>query len=170
MGVRELNLTKDQLDEILNYDRVTGVFTWKRDMGQRGLRDSVAGSYLNNGYVRIKIHGRLYQAHRLAWVVLYEEQPPNEIDHINGVKTDNRPENLRAASRGGNCQNTRIRKDNSSGLKGVSWNSRAKKWRARCNFENRQYNLGNFHSKEDAHAAYLKFAKERFGEFYREEK
>ncbi|AYH33246.1 HNH endonuclease [Pectobacterium parmentieri] len=167
MPVAELNLTKEQINNILLYDTKTGVFKWKVDRSNKVKAGSIAGTAGSNGYCRIKINGRLYQAHRIAWVMIHGETPPKEIDHINGNKLDNRACNLRAATRAGNCQNTSIRKDNSSGARGVSWNKRNKRWRARCNFNNKEHLIGNFTSKEEAIEAYAAFARNTFGEFYR---
>ncbi|PAV94151.1 hypothetical protein CJD50_22200 [Hafnia paralvei] len=167
MNIRQLELTKEQIESILTYDAPTGVFKWKVDRGQRAKAGAIAGTTASNGYCRIKIDGRLYQAHRLAWVIINNSTPPKEIDHINGNKLDNRPCNLRAATMIGNRQNTSIRRDNVSGFRGVSWNPIAKKWRARCNVDKREFLIGNFDSKLEAKIAYENFAKKNFGEFYR---
>lgn len=167
MSIRELNLAKDWLETIISYDPESGVFTWKIDKGNRAKAGSRAGATANNGYCRIKIDGHLYQAHRLAWIFINNTAPPKEIDHINGDKLDNRAVNLRSATRGGNCQNTRIRKDNLSGARGVSWNSRTGKWRARCSVEKREHLIGSFNTKDEAARAYEAFARDAFGEFYR---
>lgn len=169
MPVRELNLTKEHIESILDYEKTTGTFRWKVDRGPRAKAFSVAGTIGSNGYRRIKIDGKFYQAHRLAWIIIYDSKPPKEIDHINGNKIDNRACNLRPATRAGNCQNTTVRKDNSSGCRGVSWNSSIRKWRARCSVNNRNHLIGNFDSKLDAKIAYEAFAKKHFGEFYRGE-
>lgn len=89
----------------------------------------------------------------------------NVVDHINGDVLDNRKSNLRECSQAMNVVNTRITSNNSSGYKGVSWDSRAKKWRSQI-FENRKcIFLGNFESKHDAARMYNFWAKDIYGEF-----
>ena len=108
----------------LTYDKDTGVFLW---VG--GVRNGrVAGSLDEYGYIRISIKRKKYRAHRLAWLYCYGRFPEFEIDHINRIKTDNRICNLRDVSSSKNSENTKIRSDNKSGVKGVSWNKAENRW------------------------------------------
>lgn len=89
-------ITQEELKEYLHYDPLTGDFNWT--IGKRGLKvNSKAGSMNDQGYVIIRINNIRYRAHRLAWLYVYGHFPINEIDHINGVRSDNRIENLRDA-------------------------------------------------------------------------
>src|SRR5690349_15052213 len=99
------SLTQQYLKEILHYDPETGVFIWYTSRGHCKA-GNVAGS-LNLGYILIGICNFKYQAHRLAWLYMTGEWPTFEIDHKNGVSSDNRWENLREATRIINGQNRR---------------------------------------------------------------
>lgn len=89
------------------------------------------------------------------------------VDHENGNGLDNQRSNLRQATQSENQRNAALRKDNSSGRKGVGWSNRAKKWRARIRLHGKQTHLGLFTDKEQAHAAYRAAAHHLFGEFAR---
>lgn len=119
-----------------------------------------------DGYLRgrAKPAGRLYLAHRLVWIYHYGECP-EFLDHINGNRADNRIENLRPATKVQNAANRAIRKSNVSGVKGVSFRSDSKKWRAQIMVNYKTTNLGSFVHKEDAIAAYQAAVKKYNGEF-----
>ena len=89
----------------------------------------IAGSKGKKGYLLVGLLGRKYLVHRLAWLVFYGEWPNGQVDHINGVRTDNRMCNLRDVSSTVNSMN-RTTTNNTSGYIGVSWMSAAGKWRA----------------------------------------
>ncbi|WP_425281364.1 HNH endonuclease [Pectobacterium odoriferum] len=110
----------------------------------------VAGTVSRNGYVRIVLNGRPYRAHRLAWLVSYGEWPLLQIDHVNGIRHDNRLINLRMCSHSENCQNTKIRADNISNIKGVTWHNRENKWRVSIGVSGRRIVLGMFKEIEFA--------------------
>lgn len=86
-------LTLERVKELLHYDQETGLFYWNAKRG-RCAKLSVAGSWNSYGYRRIKVDGRGYPAHRLAWLHVHGRWPQGEIDHINGIKHDNRIANL----------------------------------------------------------------------------
>jgi hypothetical protein len=142
-------ITQARLKELLNYDPETGLFVWR--VTRRVKAGTIAGSkHPTQHYIAIKIDGVLYKAHRLAWLYEYGIWPPNEIDHINRVRTDNRLENIRLATKAENAQNRKTRTDNSSGMTGVSWHKRDKKWRV---YIGKGKYLGYFDALEDAIAA-----------------
>ncbi len=151
-------ITRDRLLDLLSYDKNTGVFTWVKSRGRLAKAGTKAGKVENNGYVRIKIDGKLYSAHRLAHLYVYGHFPSGDLDHINREKCDNRLENLRLCNRSENRQNTKISRNNKSGHKGVSWNKEARKWRAYLKFEGKQYYLGGFKERNDAIQAWIKAA------------
>lgn len=146
-------LTADRLRDLFFYDPDVGKFIGKRGVQGR-IAGSVAGYVESRGYVKIKIDGVEYRAHRLAWLYVYGEFPSMDLDHINWDKSDNRIENLRMVTRCENQQNSPIRKDNTSGYKGVTFNKSRGKWAAVIVHKGVAKKLGNFGSAEDAGLAY----------------
>lgn len=102
----------------LSYDRETGGFFWRKRSGSQ-CAGNKAGTVSADGYVKIKITGKMFMAHRLAWLFTYGDWPRGEIDHINGDRADNRISNLRDVSRSANQRNAKRRRDNTSGITGV---------------------------------------------------
>ena len=147
-------LTQSYLKERLHYDPETGIFTWA--VGCKGNRaGDAAGSLKPSGYRQIMIDGRLYRAHRLAWLYVYGKWPADLIDHINGLRDDNRIVNLREATAAENQQNRTANANNASGFMGVYWHKRDCKWRSHIKIEGRVKHLGCFDTPETASAAYL---------------
>lgn len=161
-------ITQDYLKSILIYDMETGIFTRAISRNSKHKAGDVAGKVETTGYVRIKIDGKLYAAHRLAWLFVTGKFPNNQIDHINGNRKDNRFNNLREATNQQNAFNKVVPKNNTSGLKGVSWHKLTGKWQACYRVNNQRKHIGIFERKEDAEAAYIINTKIAFGEFYRE--
>jgi hypothetical protein len=157
-------LTAEYVRSILDYDAETGVFTWVNARGNLKA-GSVAGTVDYQGYVRISINERRYRAHRLAWLYVHGEKINVEIDHINGVKSDNRIANLRTATRSQNEANKAKTQKNTSGYKGVSWHKDVKKWIAHIMVNQKAKYLGSFSTREEAHKAYCSAANDIFGEF-----
>lgn len=143
-------LTQERLKEVLLYNHHTGVFTSRsNDYRRRGKKK------LDQGYVRIRIDDGLFRAHRLAWLYVTGAWPKHELDHINGVRHDNRWANLREAPRSMNMQNIRgARRNNKTGFLGISphWN----KFRAKIVANGKRYDLGLYPTAEEANEAYLK--------------
>lgn len=155
---------KADIADVVSYDPETGDFTWvgsyhKSRIGQP------AGSHDVYGYRRIQIGNISHKAHRLAWLLYHGEWPSTPLDHINGIRDDNRIVNLRPATFAENAQNAPRPRSNTSGFHGVSWNKRQKKWRAHIRVKGEgQIYLGSFDTPQDASAAYLT-AKARFHTF-----
>jgi hypothetical protein len=146
-------LTQEQLKERLYYDRETGHFYWRFGTKNR-LPWRRAGTMSVAGYVTIRVGGTLYYAHRLAVLYMTGVMPKRHTDHINGIKTDNRWENLRTVDFSVNQQNRkRANVNSSSGLLGVSL--RRGKYRARIHVHRNEIHLGDFASAEEAHRAYI---------------
>jgi len=162
----ERNFDQAYLKEILRYEPDNGHFFWRKLLSKRAVPGKKAG-WSQNGYVCISIHGRYYRAHRLAWLYIYGEWPEYEIDHINGVPDDNRIENLRPATSCQNKMNAAIRSDNSSGFKGVQWNSQRKRWKAVIQKDGKVKHLGFYHDVEEAAAARATAEIKYFGEYRR---
>lgn len=154
---------------MLDYDPITGVFRWRVWRGGGSpAAGSVAGNLNTNGYHNIKIGARLYRAHRLAWLYVHGEWPPGDLDHKDGHRDHNWIDNLRPANDRDNQGNSRLRRDNVSGFKGVSFHRKTGKWRATIRGKGRRYvHLGLFLTAEAAHAAYVEAAAGAFGAFAR---
>ena len=151
------HLTPERLREVLTYDEATGVFRWKIRVAQRAKAGDVAGSAHSDGYRHIRVDGAMYKLHRLAWLYVYGRWPSAHIDHVNGIRDDNRLANLREADNAQNHQNKkRAQSNNASGYLGVCWHSQNRKWRAQIQAEGKKVQLGYFDTPEEAHAAYLK--------------
>ena len=154
-------INQKELKSQLNYNPNTGEFTRIKSGGGR-LKGSIAG-YLNpHGHIRIQCFGIIHQAHRLAWLYVTGEWPTGRVDHINHVGNDNRWINLREATHQETARNTNIRKNNTSGVMGVSKHSKLNKWLAVININRRQVYLGVFDNKLDAARA-RKTAERKYG-------
>lgn len=152
------HITVEKLREVLAYDAVTGIFTWRVALARQVKVGYVAGTIQQSGYRYIRVFGRDYRAHRLAWLHSYGEWPKYHIDHIDGNRDNNRLSNIRDVTRSVNQQNLhRARADNKScGLLGVSWNERNKKWVSQITFPiGKSKHLGYFSTPESAHEAYI---------------
>lgn len=157
---------QDVLRSALSYEPVTGHLYWKandaiphtpaRKPGSRAL-----GYITERGYYRGGLLGRQVMAHRVVWKWHYGTEP-DEIDHVDGDKTNNRIENLRAATRQDNVRNTSIRKTNKSGVQGVYWHAAKRAWIASIRTAGRQVHLGKFATLDDA-AACRKLAEREYG-------
>ena len=158
-------LTQKYLREILDYDPESGLFRWSKRRPKIVL-GTVAGTLTAKGAVRILIHGRGYYAHRLVWLYVHGRWPPQQIDHIDLDRSNNRLDNLREASNGQNCAHRRP--FGASGLKGAS-RAKSGKWRATMTVNKKAVYLGEFLTAEEAHAAYAKAAKLAHGPFARSE-
>lgn len=152
-------LTLEFLKSILHYDQETGNWTYLVDRGRNGRKGSLAGSLSHDGYWRILVNGKQYLSHRLAFFYMTGEWPRDQVDHIDGIKLNNKWSNLREATASQNNRNKKVNGKNKSGIKGVSA-ARDGRFRAYiC--------LGTFATKEEAKQVYDEAAKKLHGEFYR---
>ena len=139
----------DALKLLLRYDSETGLIYWVAK-GKGMIKKKAAGTLLHSGYLGICIGPKRWQAHRVAWALHHGEWPKDQIDHINGVKTDNRICNLREAT---NCQNSKnlgLSKANKSGTKGVSYEKYTDRWKATIRVDGKSISIGRFNSIEEA--------------------
>jgi hypothetical protein len=165
-------LTAERVREVLDYNEHTGQMTWRvrpHPKAGRVRAGDVAGSFDSHGRRRVKIDQVDYIFSRVVHLYMTGEWPPSglEVDHINCDPKDNRWANLRLATRAQNEGNTRLRKNNTSGVKGVTWDRSKKKWQAQITINCKPCNLGRFDDINDAAEAYHKAAQKHFGSFAR---
>ena len=156
-----MEITQAYLQELFHYHN--GNLVWKINKGKRGISGRIAGCVNNKGYIIIIIDRKKYKSHRLVWLFHNGLFPKYQIDHINGIRTDNRIENLREATSQQNSMNTGIYISNTSGTKGVCWSKEKSKWMAYIKFLGKFKNLGYFDDVINAADARKKAEIELFG-------
>ena len=149
-------ITHEQLINILDYNENTGVFVWKNPSRYS---PSMAGEFAGNknslGYIAISIDMIKYYGHRLAWLYVHGYFPEGEIDHKNKIRNDNRISNLREVSHQCNLRNSKNSSNNTSGVKGVYWFKRTKRWGAGITIFGKDHHLGYYDDFDDAVCARL---------------
>lgn len=160
--------TVERLQAMFSVDEL-GRLVRKTRQGQAYPAGSVAGSLNSRGYIKVSIDRAQYAAHRLVFAITNGRWPVDEIDHINCIKSDNRPCNLREAQRHENQCNCPLRANNSSGFKGVSWDRATNNWRAQIRLHGVVTYLGGYESPQLAAEAYKRAASEIHGDFARPE-
>ena len=150
-------LTQEELKSLVHYDQDTGLFTWK--VKRQGRNKSNLGWVESKGYIEICIAQKRLKAHRWAWFYVHGELP-GQIDHINGIKDDNRLCNLRVVTTKQNHENRGAQKNNTSGFKGVT--KRGNKFIAQIMHNQKQHYLGIFDTAEQASNVYKQKANELF--------
>lgn len=144
-----------RLNELLRYNPKTGELRWRVNRRGATKAGDIAG-YLNpvSGYYIVTIDGVRYRAHRICYkMATGRDVGVFEIDHINGVKADNRLLNLRMADRVTQCRNRPQQANNSTGHNGIVFCKKRKKYRARIKINRKYIELGRFEELEDAVAA-----------------
>lgn len=172
--------TAAHLRLVIHYDPDTGMFTWKsrplsmfkdrrcwRKWNTRyaGAR---AGYVDRGGYIRLafKCYGvRAFSGHRAAWLLYYGEEPCADVDHINGVRHDNRIQNLRAATRKQNVRHSGMSSKNTTGYKGVTWDKAKRKFQVGICADGKRIFVGRYKSATEAAKAYDVAASKYHGEF-----
>lgn len=153
-----MNKERQQLSmkvaKILRYYKRTGLLAWSKNSGKQG---QAVCHTAKDGYLMIFITMDgikcRFMAHRIAWLKAYRTMPTGEIDHINGDRSDNRIENLRDVPKFLNSRNAAKRKDNTSGVSGVYWDSTANAWRAAVRVNGSRRYVGVYHSLDSAKVA-----------------
>jgi hypothetical protein len=134
--------SQEDLLNLFVYNRETGVVTAR--ISHKGRRKGfVIGTKNTQGYLSCNTFGKKYLLHRLIWMMVYGVVP-DQIDHINGVKDDNRLYNIRNTSHIENQKNKHLFKSNKSGVPGVYWCGRAKKWKAQIGVGCKNVYIGGF--------------------------
>lgn len=158
MALESTEITKDLLHALFDYE--DGKLYWK------GKHEKEAGSVGNRGYRCVCINYRKYMAHRLIWI-MHGNDPVEMLDHIDGDQLNNRIENLRAATNSQNQRNQKLRKDSTSGIKGVSWINAYKRWAGQVWHKGKLYRAGYFKDKDECAAAVRALREKLHGEFAR---
>lgn len=159
-------ITQNELKEVLHYDSETGLFTWKVTLSNVAKKGKICNCLNVQGYIQIRINKKLYLGHRLAWLYMYGSFP-SRTDHINGIRNDNRASNLREVTNSQNMYNTALRKDNTSGTKGVHWIASRGKYRVEIMFDKIKKHLGYFKDLELACLVANEAREKYHGEFVR---
>lgn len=161
------SLTAARLREVLDYDAKAGRFTWRSNRGGLAVPGAIAGVIQPHGYRRISVDGKSYYAARLAIFWITGSWPRQIVDHMNGVRNDDRWSNIREATQSQNLANKRRQINNKAKLKGVCLDKRTRRYVAQISFNRHNIFLGRFDTKEEAHAAYVTAARKYFGRFAR---
>ena len=159
--------SSDYLRQMFSYDPESGNLLRKVYRSSNAPAGVVAGYLSDRGYLFVRLDNHLYRAHRIAWAIHYGSSPVTDIDHINGIPSDNRIINLRSATHLQNMKNTSAHSNNKSGHKGVCWDGKRKKWLAQIISNGKYRFLGRFPDIADAVKAYALASKELHGEFGR---
>ena len=159
----DAELTSEFLHSLLDYR--DGTLFWKVNRGKAKAGDK-AGCIGNRGYVLIVINGKQRMAHRLVWI-MHGNDPVLMLDHIDGNQLNNRIENLRPITVSQNQRNTKLRKDSTSGIKGVSWISTRNRWSGQVWHKGKLHRAGDFKDKDECAAAVRVLRESLHGEFAR---
>ena len=158
-------MMQEELKQLLDYNEETGIFTWRKQVAKRIKIGDVAGRQHHSGYWHMKIKGKLYRAHRLAWLYMFGSFPEGDLDHKNGIRYDNRIANLRLATRTQNQANAKNR-NNLTGCRGVSV-QKSGRFQAQVRVNNRCLSFGTYDTPQEAGAVAAAARHELFGEFAR---
>lgn len=144
-------MNQKRIKELLSYCPETGVFIWRAT-------NKVAGCLAKDGYHAIQVDKKQYRAHQLAWLYVHGELLVRQIDHINRCRADNRLINLRKVTPSQNSQNQWLTVKNTSGFRGVCFETKRNKWRAEICVDRKRMFLDHYDSCEDAARIYAKAA------------
>lgn len=155
-------ITQKYLKSILKYNSKTGKFRW---IGS----NCIAGYVHSKGYFHIRIKGKLYLCHRLAWLYVKGKWPKGDLDHKDGNGFNNKFKNLRLATDSQNLGNQKKHTNNTSGVKGVCWDKQAGRWMVRIQIKNKPKFLGYVTDLKEGAKMYKVAANKYFKEFARTE-
>ena len=150
----------EELNELFRYEPETGKLYWRLrpcknikpgdEVGWVWSKTSKSGT-IDGPYIRVGVHGKEYRAHRIIYKMIHGDFDESlVIDHIDGDSLNNRPDNLRAVTQSVNRRNSIKRRNNTSGITGVSWDKANQKWMVQVRLNNKGTTLGRYHDKEDA--------------------
>ena len=155
----------DLARSLLDYDPDTGVLRWRKNRTVGTKAGDIAGSPTGDGYQKIRLLGKPYRAHRVAFAMYYNRQPAEQLDHIDGDRGNNKIANLREATNSQNAMNMKIASAHSVGVKNVSIDK--KKYVVRLQANGNLFRIGRFDTLNEASEAAKKAREFIHGEFAR---
>lgn len=158
-------ITAGQARELFTYDPLSGDLTWNVQLSPVAPVGSICGTITEKGYRYVAFNRRRYAAHRIIWLMMTGEWPPQQMDHRDLDKANNRWSNLRLATRSQNQQNRRSHRDSASAYKGVYYRKERGTWISLIRVDGRLLTLGTFQSEIEAARAYDAAARKHFGAF-----
>lgn len=141
-----VKFTKEQLHQVIRYNPDTGKFLRLTTTSSNAIAGEECGNLDSQGYLRFRVLGQEFRAHRLA-VFYMTGKWPLVTDHINGNRADNRWSNIRVTDSKGNARNLSTRHDNKSGHKGVTWDSRREKWLVQLGRDGEKITIGRYRDR-----------------------
>jgi len=154
MSKTDCKPTQELVKELFFYSPETGFLTRKKTLTYNAKAGDVLKTVNNMGYVTLNVAGKRYLAHRLIWLYVHGTWPKHEIDHINGLRHDNRLDNLRDVSHQANLNNQRLNKRNKYNCRGVTFQKNAQKFCVNFRHFGVRHYLGLFDTLEAAKSAY----------------
>ena len=145
-------ITQAEIRRLFYYNKKTGILRWKIKPSKHSnikIGDE-AGSIGSNGYKRVQVNNKHYYVHIIIWIGMTGYKSENDIDHKDRNRINNKWNNLREISKQCNQRNCSIRKDNTSGIKGVSFCKRDNKWLSRLAINKKQKTIGAFKDFDEA--------------------
>ena len=158
--------TQEELKTQVEYNADTGIFTWKVRPNNRIKIGNKAGNHHNRGCIEMSVLGERHLAHRLAWLYVYG-YIPKLIDHIDGNKLNNKISNLREATYAENAYNSKIKSNNKSGVRCVSWDKARQSWEVRIKIDGKLKHFGNYKDLDEAAKVAEKARKEHHTIFFK---
>lgn len=156
-------ISQKQLKEIVYYR--DGHLWWRHYRANNKIKPDTRLGRLKNGYIQCCINNKRYYEHNLIWLYHYGEWPESILDHKDNNPSNNKVNNLRLATMQQNNFNRKGCKNSTSSYKGVSWNTKERKWVAQASINYKKYFLGYYLKEEDAYVAYSNFVKDKHKEF-----
>jgi HNH endonuclease/AP2 domain len=164
-------LTQEQAKELFSYNPEEGILRWRKWAGGCCRKDLIAGYRKQTKgkptYWVVMLKNKNHKVHQIIWVYMTGKWPDKFIDHEDLDGTNNKWSNLRLASNGQNMMNGSLRSDNTTGVKGISWDQRRGNFRARLVVDGIEKYLGSFDDVEEAAKVRAEAAKKYHGEFAR---
>ena len=157
-----MTISIDDLNQTLKYNPKTGSLTWRKRTDRfpapitsikifnSKFANKPIYEEVHKGYRRIRLFNKSYKSHRVAWAIHHGDWPADQIDHINGVRSDNRIENLRAVDQIENSRNTKIPATNMSGVIGINWDKLSWRWVVSIGVDSKTFYIGSFKDFEEA--------------------